>query len=357
VPTRASTPSDTASSAFGANSVRHLGLVGLELLEGAPDRGVLGRGVLQLQHRQRQAIHEQHHVRPAAVLVLHHAELVHRQPVVARRVVEVDHPRLRAADAAVGVAVFHRHAVHQQAVQRAVAHDQVCAPIFQTQPRQLAEGIVQRLGRQRRVQPRERIAQAPGQHHLPVVVALGRGFAGGDLGAVADLPASRFQPRQRGLLDDGFGEGAHRPGAASMFIDQPDHHVLVLGVDSATSSASAASPTSLITGSPPRIRRPLRAGNPRTGTRRALVAIRKRVVLDDEVEQVRGLGLDGRIGGLAEHRLLQIAQQGGEGVPALAPEQVGSPRRGPSDRLSAARWRHALPPASATPRPGCPSGW
>jgi hypothetical protein len=35
---------------------RHLGLVGLELLEGTPDRGVLGRGVLEFQHRQRQSI-------------------------------------------------------------------------------------------------------------------------------------------------------------------------------------------------------------------------------------------------------------------------------------------------------------
>ncbi len=106
---------------------------------------------------------------------------------------------------AVGVAVLDRHAVHQQAVQRAVAHDQVGA----FGPRQLAEGVVQRLGRQRRVEPRERIAQALREHHLPVVVALGRGFAGGDLGAVADLPAGAFEPGERGLLDDGFGEGGH----------------------------------------------------------------------------------------------------------------------------------------------------
>jgi hypothetical protein len=62
-------------------------------------------------------------------------------------------------------------------------------------PRQLAEGIVQRLGGQRRVEPRERVAQALGQDYLPVVVALGRGLAGGDLAAVADLPAGGLEPR------------------------------------------------------------------------------------------------------------------------------------------------------------------
>ena len=51
---------------------------------------------------------------------------------------------------------------------------------------------------------------------------------------------------------------------------------------------------------------------------RALVAIRKRVVLDDEIQQVRGLGLHSRIGRFAKHGLLQIAQHGGKGVAALA---------------------------------------
>ena len=175
---------------------RHLRLVGLELLEGAPDRGVLVGRVLELDHRQRQAVDEQHHVRPARVLVLDDAELVDRQPVVVRRVVEVDHPRLRAADAALGVAVLDRHAIHQQAVQGAVARDELRA----FGPRQLAEGIVQRLGGQRRVEPRERIAQALRQDDLPVVVALGRGLAGGDLGAVPDLPAGAFEPGEGGLL-------------------------------------------------------------------------------------------------------------------------------------------------------------
>ena len=45
-------------------------------------------------------------------------------------------------------------------------------------PGQLAEGVVQGLGRQRRVEPRERVAQTLRQDHLAVVVALGAGSPG-----------------------------------------------------------------------------------------------------------------------------------------------------------------------------------
>ena len=85
-----------------------LGLVGLKLLEGRPDSGVLVRRVLQLHDRQRQAIHEEHDVRPAAVLVLRHGELVDRQPVVRVYVVEVQYTRLGAAYLAVRRAVLYR---------------------------------------------------------------------------------------------------------------------------------------------------------------------------------------------------------------------------------------------------------
>jgi hypothetical protein len=67
----------------------------------------------------------------------------------------------------------------------AVANDELCA----FGPRQLAEGVLQRLGGQRRVEPYERIAQPLRQDDLLVIVALGRGFAGGDLGAIS--PANR----------------------------------------------------------------------------------------------------------------------------------------------------------------------
>ncbi len=126
----------------GRKEQRDLHLVGLELLECGPDGCVLGGGVLQLQHPQRQAVDEQHHVRPAGVLVLRDRELVDCEPVVARGIVEVDHPRLGAADVAVRGAILDRHAVHEQAVHRAVAGDHLNA----LGPRELAEGIFERLG-------------------------------------------------------------------------------------------------------------------------------------------------------------------------------------------------------------------
>jgi len=88
----------------------------------------LGGSVLQFQHRQRQAIDEQHHIRPARVFVLDDAELVYHQPVVVVDLVEVDDLRLPASDVALAIAILDGHAVHQQAVQRAVAHDDVPRP-------------------------------------------------------------------------------------------------------------------------------------------------------------------------------------------------------------------------------------
>ena len=69
----------------GREQRRDLRLVGLKLLEGRPDRRVLVGGVLQLDHRQRQPVDEQHHVRPARVLPFRHGELVDGQPVVVVR--------------------------------------------------------------------------------------------------------------------------------------------------------------------------------------------------------------------------------------------------------------------------------
>jgi hypothetical protein len=131
-----------------------LGFVGLELLEGRPDRGVLVRSVLELHDGQRQAIDEEHNVQPAAVLVLRHGALVDGQPVVSGRVLEVQHPRLCAADLAVGRAVLHCHPVHEQAMHRAVARRHFRA----LRPGELAEGVVQCCGWQTAVKLRESVA-------------------------------------------------------------------------------------------------------------------------------------------------------------------------------------------------------
>ena len=130
--------------------------------------------------------------------VLADGELVDRQPVVVVRVVEVEHPRLRAADGAVGRAVLDRHAVDQQAMEGAVARLQR----WPLGAGELAEGIVEGLGRKRGVEPRECSLQPLRQHDLPVVGALGGQLARRNLGAVLDRPAEAFQPGEGGFFDD-----------------------------------------------------------------------------------------------------------------------------------------------------------
>ncbi len=179
-------------------------LVGLELLERRPDRRILVRSVLQLKQYQRQAVHEQHDVRPARVPVLAYRELIHRYPVVVFGSVEIHHPRLRPVDRAVRRAVLHRYPVHQQAMHGAVAPRELRA----LGPRQPAEGIRYRLGRQCGVEPQQRVAQTRIENHLRVVRAFGAGLAGRDLEAVPHRPAEALEPGEGGLFDDGFGEGA-----------------------------------------------------------------------------------------------------------------------------------------------------
>ena len=76
-------------------------LVGLKLVEGALDGGVLVGRVLEFDDAERQAVDEDDHVGPAVVLVLDDGELVDRQPVVVGGVVEVHQPDLVAGDGAV----------------------------------------------------------------------------------------------------------------------------------------------------------------------------------------------------------------------------------------------------------------
>ena len=84
-----------------AEQRRNLRLVGLQLVEGAVDGGVLVAGILEFDHAQRQAVDEDHDVGPAVGLVLDDGVLVDGEPVVGVGVVEVDQSRLLAADGAI----------------------------------------------------------------------------------------------------------------------------------------------------------------------------------------------------------------------------------------------------------------
>jgi len=99
-------------------------LVSLQLIERRARGGRLISRILQLQHRQRQAVDEQHDVRAAGVTVLGDGELTHRQVVVVVGVVEIGQAKRAVPACAVLQLILDLHAVHQQAVKRAVLLDQ-----------------------------------------------------------------------------------------------------------------------------------------------------------------------------------------------------------------------------------------
>ena len=76
------------------------------------------------------------------MLVLDHGELVHRKPVVAVRLAEVEHADLSAANAAVLANVLHRHADNEHPMEVAVAGLQRRPGRACQSPQGVFEGIV-----------------------------------------------------------------------------------------------------------------------------------------------------------------------------------------------------------------------
>ena len=141
---------------------RHLGLVSLQLMERRPDRGVPVGRIRQLDNRQRHAVYEHHDVGPPRVPVLGHGELVDGRPGVGVRLIKVDGAHLDAAYRTVGGAVLHRHAVHQQAMEGAVARLQRGS--FRL--RQLAQRVVERISRKVGIEARERGPEGTAEQHV-----------------------------------------------------------------------------------------------------------------------------------------------------------------------------------------------
>ena len=173
------------------------------MLERRPDRRVLVGGVLQLDDAQRQPVDEQHDVRPAFVLVLDDRELVHCEPVVGLRFVEVEYADLRAMNRTVSVDILHRHAVDHHAVKGAIAGFQRRAGRM----RQAAECIVEGVGGEAGIESSDRGAQPLLQHDLAVIDACRVLRIGRDVGTVGDCPAAAFEPSEGGGFDGGFRQG------------------------------------------------------------------------------------------------------------------------------------------------------
>ena len=98
---RAWVPSETMSALVHAEQCGQFGFVGLELVPGGPDGGVLVGRVFEFDDGEGQTVEEEDDVGAACVFVLADGELVDRQPVIGGRILEIDDARLRAPDRAV----------------------------------------------------------------------------------------------------------------------------------------------------------------------------------------------------------------------------------------------------------------
>ena len=141
--------------------------VGLDLLVGSLEGGLLVRGVFQLNHHQRHAVHKQHQVQPLLLLLIHHRELVDHQELVVLRSGKVDQPHPLATLVAV-LLPAHRHALGQQAMEGFIAGQQ----IGHAGPQHVFHRQVHQVGRQPVVDAPRRLRQASAQQHLAVVAAL-----------------------------------------------------------------------------------------------------------------------------------------------------------------------------------------
>jgi hypothetical protein len=81
-----------------SKTIRDLLLVGLKLVEGRPDRGAFSGGILQFDHRKRQAVDKKNDIGTPLVLVLDNRELVDGYKLVGIRSVIIQDANEIAAD-------------------------------------------------------------------------------------------------------------------------------------------------------------------------------------------------------------------------------------------------------------------
>ena len=145
------------SSSLVVEQGRDVVLVGLQLIERRPDRGVFIGGVLEFDDRQRQTVDEDDHIRtPVDLAVLvrgFHRVLVDDQPVVVIGVLEIHHIHPPADHAPIFGFVIHLDAVDQQVMKGMVVEQQRRLD----RAGDLAQGFFQRILGQGRVDPAQRV--------------------------------------------------------------------------------------------------------------------------------------------------------------------------------------------------------
>jgi hypothetical protein len=106
--------------------------------------------------------------------------------------------------------------------------------------------------------------------------------------------------------------------------DQVDHHFLVLGqgLRHQEGQCRQAHVVDHRLASPEQSPVAVEEIDQQEGTN-TLVAVGKGMILDDKVEEVGCLGLNGRIGWFSEQALIEIAEQAGKSISPVTAEQFG----------------------------------
>ena len=156
----------------------------MKLVKGLAKRSLRDARILQLDHHQRQAVDEQHDVRPPLVLVFDHGELVDRKPVVVFRILQIQKPHL-AVPLALRPHPGDVHAVGEHLVEPAVVLDKRRA--FRCE--QPSQGFVDCDRRKPRVDAFQRRAQSGLEHHIAIALPLRPRAVRREVRAEGRLPA------------------------------------------------------------------------------------------------------------------------------------------------------------------------
>ena len=90
----------------------------------APNRCLLIGSILELDHRQRQAVEEEDDIGTALMLLVGNGELIKGEPVVVGLLLEIDDACLRAGDGAVRAAILDGDAIDQEPMDGTIALDE-----------------------------------------------------------------------------------------------------------------------------------------------------------------------------------------------------------------------------------------
>jgi hypothetical protein len=136
------------------------------------------------------------------VLPLDHRELVHDEPIIRQRQIEIQQTHPVTGNGSIQPRVFHFHAIPQHPVKHAVRLHQR----RHRHPQHFPQCLLPRVLGDSRIQAPDRLAQAFYQHHRAKRIPFRRRFTGRNLRPVPDRIAQLPEPFEGRVFDDGFVE-------------------------------------------------------------------------------------------------------------------------------------------------------